>query len=239
MPRACAVFYVPKRNQHLIRSSLPTSHGFRPLPREGSEEIVNPLMVAPGGKSEFVMLFEFVATQDVSPYLCIEEALKFRRDVCGGETKIMKHCEDISNEAGRLGAKILGTEIMQNEEETLTKCSMTNLRLPLEIGEGEGEIPERDTIPFAIWATARLAEEHDIYSPVFIHAGSFWVRYLSTLYFFLALHMFLESITLRTCLSFGIIPKQAELIPKPSRPDGVGRSILRWRIMPKVRRYSR
>ncbi|KXH39124.1 aminotransferase [Colletotrichum salicis] len=30
-PRSVAAFYVPKRNQHMIRTTLPTSHGFRPL----------------------------------------------------------------------------------------------------------------------------------------------------------------------------------------------------------------
>ncbi len=89
VPRACAVFFVPKRNQHIIRSSLPTSHGFVPLPRENGKVIFNPLPM--GGKSAFVLLFEFVATLDSGPYFCIEEALRFRKEVCGGEEVIMQH----------------------------------------------------------------------------------------------------------------------------------------------------
>jgi len=139
-------------------------------------------MVASGQKSKFEMLFEFVATQDVSPYLCIVEALKFRREVCGGEKKIMQYCENLSNEAGRLGAQILGTEIMQNREGTLTRCFMTNIGLPMKIGNGEKEIPEKDTYEVAVWMNARLADEHDVYSPVFTHAGKFWTRWSSQIY---------------------------------------------------------
>ncbi|KAK3176631.1 hypothetical protein OEA41_007954 [Lepraria neglecta] len=133
-------------------------------------------------KSSFEMLFEFVATIDVSPYLCIEEALKFRREVCGGEENIMAYCESISNEAGRRIAEILGTDVMENSEKTLTRCAMTNVRLPLTIGNGPCEIPEKDTIPVAIWMTEILANKHDIYLPAIIHAGAFWTRLSGQIY---------------------------------------------------------
>lgn len=182
VPRACAVFHVPKRNQHLIRTSLPTSHGFVPRPRGLGHEIVNNLMTESSGKSPFVLLFEFVATLDVSPYLCIEEALKFRREVCGGEGKIMKHCEEISSEAGRRVAEILGTNVMDNETKMITKCAFTNVRLPLEIGNGRGQILEKDMYLVAVWMTAMLVRESDIYSPVFFHARRFWTRLSGQIY---------------------------------------------------------
>lgn len=182
VPRACAVFHVPKRNQHLIRTTLPTSHGFVPKPRGGGNEILNPLMTDSSGKSPFVLLFEYVATLDVSPYLCIEEALKFRREVCGGEKNIMKYCEDISSEAGRLAAEILGTDVMENETKTLTKCAFSNVRLPLEIGGGQGQIAEKDMYRVAVWMTMRLVNESDVYSPVFFHARRFWTRFSGQIY---------------------------------------------------------
>jgi len=137
---------------------------------------------ASNAKSDFEILFEFVATSDVGPYLCIPEALRFRREVCGGEEKIMTYCQNVSNEAARTGAEVLGTEVMQNREETLTKCFMVNVRLPLTIGSNTGDIPDEDTFTVAVWMTARIAEEHDMYSPVFVHAGKFWTRWSGQIY---------------------------------------------------------
>ena len=134
------------------------------------------------GKSPFVLLFEYVATLDVSPYTCIEEALNFRREVCGGEDKIMAYCEDISNEAGRLAAEIFGTGVMENETKTLTKCAFTNVRLPLEVGDGPGQIPEKDMYRVAVWMTLVLVRELDTYSPVFFHAKQFWTRFSGQIY---------------------------------------------------------
>lgn len=134
------------------------------------------------GKNPFVLLFEFVGTLDVSPYLCIEEALRFRRDVCGGEEEIMKYCEDISNEAGRRAAEILGTNVMENKTKPITKCAFTNVRLPLEVGDGQGQILEKDMYLVAVWMTTVLVRESDIYSPVFFHARRFWTRFSGQIY---------------------------------------------------------
>lgn len=139
-------------------------------------------MTDSSGKSPFVLLFEYVATLDVSPYLCIEEALKFRREVCGGEEKIMRYCEEISSEAGRLAAGIMGTNVMENKTRMLTKCAFTNVRLPLEIGDGQGQIQEKNMYLVAVWMTAMLVRESDIYSPVFFHARKFWTRFSGQIY---------------------------------------------------------
>lgn len=139
-------------------------------------------MTDSSGKSPFVLLFEYVATLDVCPYLCIEEALKFRREVCGGEENVMKYCEGISSEAGALAAAILGTDVMENETKTLTKCAFSNVRLPLEVGDGEGQIAEKDMYRVAVWMTMMLVNESDVYSPVFFHAKCFWTRLSGQIY---------------------------------------------------------
>jgi hypothetical protein len=67
-----------------MRSSLPTSHYFVPAPRPGVPPANNPL--PPTGKSNFVSQFEYTGAVDAAPFLCVEEALRFRRDVCGGKS---------------------------------------------------------------------------------------------------------------------------------------------------------
>ena len=153
-----------------------------PKPRASGISIFNPLNTESFGKSPFVLLFEFVGTLDLCPYLCIEEALKFRQHVCGGEEKIMKYCEEISDEGGRLAAEIFGTNVMDNKTKMLTKCAFTNVRLPLEVGDGPGQIEEKNMYLVAIWMTAMLVRESDIYSPVFYHARKFWTRFSGQIY---------------------------------------------------------
>jgi len=60
VPRGCAVLYVPERNQGLIRSSIPTSHGFQPKTGGGGA----PSSLPPAQNSEFVNNFWFVGTID-------------------------------------------------------------------------------------------------------------------------------------------------------------------------------
>ncbi|KAL8760812.1 MAG: hypothetical protein Q9184_003016 [Pyrenodesmia sp. 2 TL-2023] len=180
VPRGCAVFYVPERNHHLIRSSIPTSHGYEPFPKEDQEVVFSPF---PGSEqSRFVKIFQFVGTTDVGPYLCIEEALKFRQDVCCGEGKIKEYCENISTEGGKKVAELLDTEVMENTEQTLMKCCLTNVKLPLKIGQGQGEIREADAFAVVAWIAKTQIEEHNMFVPPFFHAGSLWVRFSGQIY---------------------------------------------------------
>lgn len=56
-PRGCAVLYIPTRNQHLVRSTLPTGFNFA---KDSSRS-----------KAKFAANFADVATSDDTPYLCI------------------------------------------------------------------------------------------------------------------------------------------------------------------------
>lgn len=83
VPRGCAVLYVPERNQALIRSTLPTSHGF--VAKNPGLAQKNPWPKSAHG--EFVANFMYVGTFDNTNYLCVAEAIKWREQVCGGEVR--------------------------------------------------------------------------------------------------------------------------------------------------------
>lgn len=125
-PRGCAVFYVPFRNQHLIRSTVPTSHGYVPVP--GAAPRADPL--SPTAKSVFVNAFEYVGTLDNSPYLCVKDSLQFRERVLGGEARIQRYMRSLAKEGGakvsqRLGTWVLGYE--HGKAERFTDCAMVNV----------------------------------------------------------------------------------------------------------------
>lgn len=110
-PRGCALLHVAKRNQHLIRTTYPTSHGFVPV--EGS--YVNAREVLPPTeKSAFVKLFEFVATSDDTAYYCIPAALNFRQNLCGGEDRIYEYIRENAQRGADMIAMLLGTEVMDD-----------------------------------------------------------------------------------------------------------------------------
>ncbi|KAL5526017.1 hypothetical protein ACEPAG_7355 [Sanghuangporus baumii] len=84
--RGCAVLYVPKRNQHLIKSSLPTSSNYASPtdPPESSE--------APN----FIQQFLWTATIDLVPFLSVYAGdLDFWQRI-GGEHKINEYCHGLA-----------------------------------------------------------------------------------------------------------------------------------------------
>ena len=173
------MFYVPKRNQHLIRTSLPTSHGFEPLPREGAQAINNPM--PPGKGTPFTNLFGLGATIDNSPYLCFDAALRFRNEICGGEEEIATYCTNLAIDAGRKLADVLGTEGME-EGAALKRCCFANVRLPLALGNGDREVKDKDAVKVAQWIAEKLVTEYDTFLGIYIHGGKLWLRFSAQIY---------------------------------------------------------
>ncbi|KAI1349446.1 pyridoxal phosphate-dependent transferase [Xylaria sp. FL0043] len=168
VPRGCAVFYVPLRNQHMITTTLPTSHGY--VPKTGSR--FNPL--PPSSKPAFVNNFQFVGTLDTSPYVCVKEAIEWREQVLGGEARIMEYTQALAREGGRIVARILGTEVLDNESQSLSRCAMTNVALPIDVNIA--------TITTQHWMMRTMVEGYKTFIALIIHAGQLWARLSAQVY---------------------------------------------------------
>ncbi|KAG4441861.1 hypothetical protein IFR05_002662 [Cadophora sp. M221] len=179
-PRACEVLHVPTRNQHLIRTSLPTSHGYQ-YPKQPPEDT--------GGRSNFTYLFEFVATMDYTPYLCIASALEFREKVCGGEAAIREYCYAIARQGGECVARVLGTSVMTTVGGGMRECAFANVELPFVFKEGgggldemKGEMDVSQAEKIGAWVKITAAREFDTYLQTAVHAGKLWVRFSGQIY---------------------------------------------------------
>lgn len=186
VPRGCAIFYVPSRNQSLIRSTLPTSHGF--VPRDPDSAFTNPL--PSNAKTPFVANFEFVGTLDNTPYICVPEALKWRQEACSGEEAIRNYCQELVMEGSRKMAEVLGTEIMDNEAGTITDCCMVNVRLPLQISpshesrteQGEYAVKPGYGVEATAWMLDTLMDEFKTFVAIYYFQDAWWARMSGQIY---------------------------------------------------------
>ncbi|RSM00123.1 hypothetical protein CEP52_009291 [Fusarium oligoseptatum] len=178
IPRACAVFYVAPRNQHLMRSSLPTSHGFVPLPRDGEESSKHFNPNQSNAQNAFVAQFEYTGTIDTAPILCIPAALEFRSRVCGGEAAIRQYCVDLALAGGRVVAEMLGTETLPVP--TGRDVGFANVRLPLMVQSdaalGEG-IPVKDVNAIINFIFRKFTEDYHTFINILYFSGALWARF--------------------------------------------------------------
>ncbi|KAJ5737867.1 Pyridoxal phosphate-dependent transferase major region subdomain 1 [Penicillium malachiteum] len=185
-PRGCAVFYVPARNQGMMRSTLPTSHGFvvrDTVEQQGNKKQEDFLQK----KTEFETNFEFVGTTDNIAFLTIPAAIKWRQQVCGGEQKIQEYCTTLSKKGGVRVAEILGTRILEDNGHCMTNCSMINILLPLERPtSGTGSLVKckdsTETRTITDWMQLALIEHWKTFMPIFPFQGRWWVRLSGQIY---------------------------------------------------------
>ena len=182
-PRTCSLFYVPVRNQHLLRSTVATSHGYVSDSRTKNEPVASAI-----GMSQFVNNFSFGGTRDNATYCCIMDAIAWRKSK-GGEEKIMTYIWNLNKKGARLVAEAMNTFVLDNATGTITSCGMANVALPIWIGEKGGDANEGDIalskdeagIAFG-WMTKTIVEEFKTYLAVFAYQGRFWVRLSAQVY---------------------------------------------------------
>jgi len=151
--RTCAILYVPKRNQHLIRSTFPTAYNY--VSPDGSP-----------GESYFTEMFGWTGSTDFTHFLSVQPALDFR-EWLGGEKKINDYCHSLALSGGKLLSDFLGTPLLDPTGE-LT-LNMVNVELPL-----SPSIPENaNTLRFLLRS---LIEGWQVSAAVFRHNGRWWVR---------------------------------------------------------------
>ncbi|KAI3612045.1 aminotransferase family protein [Moniliophthora roreri] len=151
--RSAAVLYVPKRNQHIIKTSFPTSHVYiSPSKRNG--------------KPDFVEQFEWNGTIDFVNYLSVHGALDFRAWL-GGEEKINEYCHRLAVEGGKRLAEVMGTEVLDPTGE-FTLC-MTNVALPI-----SPKVPPTPEVDLKFKTKMLMGKK--IFGAHYIHNGRWWVR---------------------------------------------------------------
>lgn len=168
--RSSAVLYVPRRNQHIIKSAFPTSHLYaspgQPLPADWIQRDAN--------GDEWAAQFSWTGTLDLSPYLSIDAALDFRKWL-GGEEVINSYCRDLALQGGKRVAEIMGTRLMDESEGNVQTLNMVNVELPL-------NVPSDKAAYVTEVLTKRLLLDHKAYAAHFLHNGKYWTRLSAQLY---------------------------------------------------------
>jgi len=192
-PRGCSVFHVPRRNQNLIRTTIPTSHVLI------QKELEHDYPTCPASKSSFELMFQITATTDETPYLTIPAALEFRARVPGGDDAIFKYIREMAFEGGNLVATILGTDVLGEPASErdgpcrVRNCAFANVRLPLIISDSETRKETKGTEQWPVLSTmqatrfvARLHEQfvkdHSASIAPFVYDSALWVRLSGQIY---------------------------------------------------------
>lgn len=181
VPRGCAVFYTPERNQHLLPSTLATSHGYIP------KHIKRTTPLLPNPKSAYIANFEFAGTLDNSAQLCVKDAIEWRERVFG-EDAIIKYLWDLNKKGIKIIAEGLSTHVMENKAGTLTNNSMGNVALPIWV-DAKGNGAKEDDIVLGSdvgkafqWMMVKMKDDYKTFLTLFIHDGRFWARISAQVY---------------------------------------------------------
>lgn len=208
VPRPCTVFHCPRRHHDMFRDAA-TCRYFHEDP--GNLSAPTRELASPDPPSEvtahstecrtrlanndFDTQYERADAVGSVPCLCIPEALRFRREVCGGEAEIMAYCVNLSRKMASRVASILFTASMEGD--FVRDCCMFSVMLPLKLAGGitdENDAILKQMVPFMTalpleeasevtkYMTKKLLEEHRVSIAIFIYKSIWWARFSSQVY---------------------------------------------------------
>lgn len=168
LPRGCAVLYVDKKHFRTIQT-LPVSHSYVDVNAELTPDQLDNLLVSK---------FTFIGSKNFAAVACVETALKFRNEVCGGEEKIREYCFDLARKVGELTTKLWpGTSLLENANGTLL-TSMVTLQVPIENYSSDFDASDKTALAsFLPFVVKYQLENFKTYAPFGPHAGKILIRF--------------------------------------------------------------
>ena len=100
----------------------------------------------------------------------------------------MSYCQTLAKHGSKRMAEILGTEILDNKTESLTKCCMVNVALPLdakrmyEIGKNAGLEEAAIGIAIRDWMSRTWIDDYHTFMQSMFYDGRWWIRMSGQVY---------------------------------------------------------
>lgn len=173
LPRGLAVLYVDPKHFRTIQT-LPISHSYLDPDAELSAEQLEDLLLNK---------FEFTGSKTTGRVACVDTAIKFRNEVCGGEDAIREYCFDLAKQVGELVEKSWpGSSVIENKEGTLGSAMVTAF-IPIENYSKLFDASKpADVAPLIKFLAEYQIKQFRTYTPFAAHAGKIVIRYSGQVY---------------------------------------------------------
>ncbi|ODQ77472.1 hypothetical protein BABINDRAFT_163483 [Babjeviella inositovora NRRL Y-12698] len=163
VPKGCAIVYVAPKYHRSIHS-FPISHSFL------EDDVVLPLALE---ATRLVDRFRLTLVSYFANITVVPAAIKFRNNVCGGETEISNYCYKLAQDVGDMLAARWGTSVLNNSHKESRQLAMVNVEVPvvpLELSSGWRKHVEEKML------------ENSVFVPLFEHNGKLYARFSCTVY---------------------------------------------------------
>lgn len=183
VPRPCAMLYVNPKHHALIQTfPVSWSYGMKLLESPSTPDEIK--------HNENLLLnkFSFVGTVSYVQMLCVEKAIKFRLEMCGGESSIRQYQRDLQIEAIRRVKDVFGpaAELLENSANSLTSPGMFNISLP--VSKKYSFLLahfQKDLASFRKFkhkCDEKMLTQNKACAPFIVHNNKIWVRFSVNVY---------------------------------------------------------